>query len=423
MIAAKIFKLFKKNWHNFYLRLAVFFILIDLFLLGFFLYLKIPNSSSPAFLIANAKTYPEIQKLQGKNLSFKDLANFFTDLANKKGAVYAYQVLKLAPIPPNIDMHLLGHLVGDILYKQKGVDGIKYCTDDFRNACSHSIVVALFLKNGTKALSQIADACKKAPGGKGAYAMCYHGLGHGVLAYVDYDLEKAVSLCQKIETNTSRSREYVECIGGAIMEMMSGVNNHQAWEKQVPKYFSTSDPLMPCSASFIPFEAKPICYIYLTPHLFQEAGANLQNPQPQYFTKAFSFCSAIPSSEEINRRSCAEGFGKEFVVLAKDRDIRNIGAMKNSELQRVYSWCNLATNKDFIAACIRSAVNSLYWGGENKPAAAINFCKLVNGDLQSVCFNNLITAVGYYINDPNYLKGFCGSLPENIKTSCKKHLL
>src|SRR5260221_11164644 len=115
-------------------------------------------------LLDNSNDYPEIENLADKK-TFPELSAFFAQLARKKGAVYAYKVLNTALLPPNTDLHLLGHVVGDVLFRQEGLKGIQKCTQDFRNACSHSIVVGLFLQDGEKALSQIADVCRKAPGG------------------------------------------------------------------------------------------------------------------------------------------------------------------------------------------------------------------------------------------------------------------
>jgi hypothetical protein len=124
---------------------------------------------------ASANPYPEADSI-GKNVSsFQKLSDRFTSLAQAKGGVYAFDVLKIASLPPNTDLHLLGHVVGDILYKQKGVAGMLDCTQDFRNACSHAIVIGTLNEFGpSKGLSLIHDACAKAPGGSGAYTMCYH---------------------------------------------------------------------------------------------------------------------------------------------------------------------------------------------------------------------------------------------------------
>jgi hypothetical protein len=335
-------------------------------------------------------------------------------------------VLKWAPIAPNTDLHLLGHVVGDELYKQKGVEGMQVCTQDFRNACSHTIVVGLFADFGEEALPKITEACRKAPGGTGAYAMCFHGLGHGVLSAVAYELPKAVEICQRIGGTLKSRNETNECVGGAIMELMGGGDHdRELWAKVRAKYVSQKEPLKPCSTPSVPDEVKGICYIYLTPHLFQSAGADLANPGPEHFKKAFVFCGAIPASETRNRDACYGGFGKEFAVLAQDRDIRqsSIENISDDKLKRMYDWCLLADNKEGSAACIVHAMNSLYWGGENNRGVAIRFCKTMSEEYyQGSCVTSLISAVGHFKQDLAYRKEFCQEIPLDYVEGCEKQL-
>ena len=257
------------------------FLVLDLLLFSFWFFdLK---------KLLSTQQYSELNGRELVGLDYSDLKDYFTELANNKGAEYALNVLKIAPIKPGVDMHLLGHAVGDILYKQQGVSGIKVCTPDFRNACSHTIVVGLFYDKGDKALSEIAQACQDAPGGKGAYTMCFHGLGHGVLAYTGYNLEKTIKLCEKTATLEHRRREYIECVGGAVMEIIGGGGHDpDLWEKQSKKYLGTGDPLYPCNADIMPSETRGQCYIYITPHLFNVAGADMGRPTESDFKKAFN---------------------------------------------------------------------------------------------------------------------------------------
>src|SRR5438876_609575 len=102
-----------------------------------------PVSAAPSGPVKiDAKDFPE------PNSNFDQLKSYFHDLAQKKGARYAFEILRQAPLGPNIDLHLLGHTVGDELYKQEGLNGITDCNNDFRNACSHSIVIGLFYDKG-----------------------------------------------------------------------------------------------------------------------------------------------------------------------------------------------------------------------------------------------------------------------------------
>lgn len=369
----------------------------------------------------SSTNYPEIKELEGNNLSFNDLKKYFTNLAEAKGAPYAYEVLKVAPIPQGIDMHLMGHVVGDILYKQKGAQGIKYCTEDFRNACSHTIVVGLLLEKGEQALKDISEACKQAPGGSGAYTMCYHGLGHGVLSYTNFDLKKAIALCGKVQPSGFSGPEATQCISGTIMEIISGGDHDKkTWESMRKLYLKDSDPLSPCNSDYMPDSARPLCYIYLTPNLFMIAGADMGNPLPEFFKKAFTYCKNATN----NLDPCYGGFGKEFVVLAAGRDIRmnNLTNIPKDQFQKVFEWCKLADNINGTKSCLENAVNSYYWGGENKPDISIGFCNSIpEEDFQSDCFKHFITQVNYYNRDQNYRKNVCKLIPKNYQQLCQEN--
>jgi hypothetical protein len=355
----------------------------------------------------------EVSFLEGKNYSFKELINYFTLLANKKGAVFAFNVLKSAPIPPNTDIHLLGHVIGDILYEQQGARGILSCTQDFRNACSHTIVIGTLLEKGPGAIQEIVDLCGQAPGGSGAYTMCFHGLGHGVLAYNEYELPAAVEMCAKTKT---KGGEDIECIGGTIMEMIAGVHDPEIWQEKKEKYFKESDPLYPCSAAFIPESAKVICYTYLTPHLFESAGADLGRPLPEEFKKAFTFCESLSGGA---RRACFGGFGKEFIVLAQNRDVRAIDKMSEDQFATVIGWCSLSVPSDGKQDCVIDAMRSVFWGGENDPGASVNFCLVAakNG-LDEPCFDDLVHMFEVFIHDNEKRSALCDLLPSSHKDIC-----
>jgi len=383
-------------------------------------FLFFPTSNKLAKNTERSKNYPEVAFLKDKNWSFGKLSDYFSNLAYSKGAEYAYEVLKIAPLPANTDTHLLGHVVGDVLYKQQGVDGIKICTQDFRNACSHSIVVGLFSVKGEKGFPEIIAACKKAPGGKGAYAMCFHGLGHGVLSAVGYDPAKAAPICEEAG---NQNREATECLGGMVMELIGGgAHDPGIWAKERALYLtSKGDPLSFCKESFIPEYADSNCYNYLTPYLFEAVGGNQSNLTADNFAAAFKLC--LPITDPGSREGCFGGFGKEFVVLAENRDIRNIGKITEAASSLVRDWCDLANDSLGTKNCLSSALSSIYWGGENDKEGAIRFCQTLSTTNQDFCYAQLINNVGYYITDGNYRKSFCGDLPDSYHKDCTKRLV
>lgn len=366
--------------------------------------------------------FPEIEELRKRNFNFDDLKIYFTHVSNKKGAKYAFEVLRVSQLPPNTDMHLLGHVIGDVLYKQQGAEGIQSCTQEFRNACSHSIVVGLFTDKGEGALDEIQEACKKAPGGLGAYTMCYHGLGHGILAYTGYDFPKTIQLCRKTGALEHNNSEYPECVSGAVMEIISGGGHDpQLWRKLRLQYLKPDDPFYICSPAFMPDEARGRCYDYITPYLWEAIGANINNPTEEHFAKSFKLCNAI--HEENFRRICFGGFGKEFVALAQSKDIRKVETMNDDALKKVVDWCQLADEKYAVNACLISALSSIFWGGENDYHASIRFCNAVSDSTsQSACFTNLIGQSSYFIKDHKIKESFCKELPNQFLQVCKSRM-
>ncbi len=329
---------------------------------------------------------------------YPKLSDYFQKLAQTKGPVYAFDVLGKAKLPANTDIHLLGHTIGDILYKQQGAGGMAICTNDFRNACSHTIVVGLFTDYGEKALDMIAQACYKAPGGKGAYTMCFHGLGHGILAQYGYDLKKAVESCQKTGTLQFENRESIECIGGAIMEITGGgFHDRDIWRRERVKYLSRDDPLAPCDKPIIPDNAKHMCYLYLTFNIIEPLKESYPTLTESDIKTAFERCNRIPQTETLNRDYCFGGVIKEFIPLLRKRDVRLLETLGKDELAKIYQACKLAPVEDGTISCIRHAVNTLYWGGENKPDTAIGFCNVISDKgQQDLCLSHVTGAVNFY---------------------------
>lgn len=371
-----------------------------------------------ALLPQSGDRYPEHAELAVRgDWSFTELSNYFRRLAEKKGAPYAFDVLLAAPLPSGTDVHLLGHTVGNVLYAQQGITGIRECTQDFRNACAHSVVIGALLEHGEGALGDIAAACAAAPGGSGAYTMCFHGLGHGVLAYTGYELEKAVEMCSRMGTTAYQQREYAECVGGAVMEMNDGVHDPQVWLAQRDTYFRDDDPLYPCTASFMPREVQDVCYTYLTPRLLRAVGIGLDAPVDSDWSRAFALCAPLVGDSRL-RDACYGGFGKEFVTLVRGRDVRDVGAMAEAELSVVRSLCSQAGIHSGEAACLTHALYSLFWGGENRPDASFRFCAIADGDAQDTCYRELAGQIAYYQGGMPKGAALCERLPERYRSSC-----
>ncbi len=367
-------------------------------------------------------TYAEVKTIAADNPTFDVLVKRFEDIADKKGAEYAFGVLRYAVIPPNTDIHLVAHAIGHKLYAQKGIDGMSICTQEFRNGCSHSIVVDTLQEfgDGDDVRAMIDTACKKAPGGKSAYGMCYHGLGHGVLAYYGYSLEKTISFCSKTGTAEWKYMQSQECIGGSIMELVGGGgHDRELWKKANATYFTASDPLAPCSTRLIPQSAKARCYVYITPHLLAAVGSDFRTKDTSKFADAMRACTALPFGSD--RSSCIGGFGKDFVSVVGEKDIRKLdqGVFSDEQLRRVESLCHLVQAREDAYACESYALSYFFWGGDADPKLSLRFCSTLADDgSKDFCFNDLATSISIYIPDASVRAQRCGSLDKKYSDVC-----
>lgn len=350
--------------------------------------------------------------------SFTEAKDYFYEYAVTNGAVEAFEVLKVTRLSSDIDMHLLGHVVGDILYEQEGIAGMSYCTHDFRNACSHSVVIGALLDHGLEIFDEINAICKQAPGGKGAYTMCFHGFGHGVLAYTEYSFKEAVELCELVGTAQYERQEAFECIGGVVMEMKEGIHDMNTWRARYDSFYDFDDPMWFCTASFMPREARSRCLSYATPYLF-DAAAETHNvqPRPYLFADAMQLCVTL--DDENDQSVCYAGFGKEYIVIAANYNTQEIASLPNDRLQLAIDWCDFAPDARGALECKIEIVDSLYWGGENEPDAVLRYCDLMTTSAdKTTCWSHLLNLVSQYkTGSINHTQQVCKQAPKAISTN------
>lgn len=379
-----------------------------------------PPSPSPV----SPEEMPELAELN-PSWTPEEYRNFFVSLAEKKTAVYAFQVLKYADIPEGVDVHKLGHSIGYVHYDQKGLKGIYDCTTDFRNACEHAIVVQALIVSGTKAFEDVAKVCSEGPGGITAYVHCFHGIGHGLMAYFDYDYEESVAACRKVydfaityNPEVTTSDMWHECVGGATMELTQGEHDQNAWLAAKKIYMPDSDILMPCDAPFLPDEVRPMCYSYIKPRFLEAAGAVRGTPSPDAYPAALAYCGLIPADEPQSRDGCYAGFGAIFAYFASG-DARTLEHMTEEELQNVHEWCGYIGDERDRSVCSLSALDVIFWGGQSDSPASIAFCSLAPDEyLRSRCFTALGEMARYSFESRPRALEFCARFPEAYRNEC-----
>lgn len=347
--------------------------------------------------------------------SFSELADFFVDVAKKEGGEYAFDLLIQNNDIAGQDTHLLGHFIGDVLYKQKGIDAISICTPDLGYACAHSTVIGALLEKGPEVFNEIHEVCNKVEG-PNAYNMCFHGFGHGVLAYVQYELPDAIKLCQKLGTKEHYNQEAVECLGGVIMEMRGGIHDPIVWQENGTKYLSKDNPLKMCQSDVMPADFKVMCYIYVTPFIF-DSVTNSDLPSFDDYHPATTRCENVTNDKY--RYACYGGFAKEFVNFVFGRDVRQVAKSNDEDLHTMLDACMVIDNDFGRRACVEYSVYALYRSGNNPYQVTARFCAMADDKFKDICYDTLKQKVmtSEYFPD-SYKQNFCTYLKEQHHRQC-----
>ena len=113
----------------------------------------------------------------------------------------------------------------------------------------------LLKEKGTANLPKVInEVCETFPTQFGKFE-CLHGAGHGVMAYDDYDLPKALTTCQLLKDSYSVS----SCYGGVFMEHIVTAQGSGGSKDHETKW-ATRDPHFPCNEIDLNFEIQYQCY-------------------------------------------------------------------------------------------------------------------------------------------------------------------
>ncbi len=375
----------------------------------------IPQSDTSFPLNTDAFSDESIDSFLASNPSFPELSLYLGNVADTRGAVVALNVLIYGVLPSSIDTHLMGHFVARKLYKEQGIEGLTHCTSDLGYACAHALVVESLFERGVDVFSDINNICANVQG-DGGYMMCFHGFGHGVLAYTEFKLKEAIELCEFVGTEAYDNQEIDECLGGVIMEMRDGMHDPTLWEQNGKKYLDATDPLALCSSAYLPEKYRYMCYIYITPFIFDSIGA-ADLPTLEEYEKAIATCDTIQEPEF--RNACFGGFGKEFVSFRYGRDVRQIANATYDDLEYMKDACYFAKVADGIQSCITNTIYSLYRTGQYHYSIAGNFCTHVEEEQKQGCINTFTDVVlNTETKNANHKNEVCAFLEATFGETC-----
>ena len=152
------------------------------------------------------------------------------------------------------DTHDLAHVIGMQTARVLGLNGEAFllCSTEFSYGCQHGFFEQSLASapNATEAASKICADLVGSHSSKTA-CYCYHGVSHGIMMASDYDLDRALGICDSLGDPMATEG----CWQGVLMENVNAVMRGESRGG----VFYDDDPLTPCNR--VSDKYKWQCYI------------------------------------------------------------------------------------------------------------------------------------------------------------------
>jgi hypothetical protein len=298
------------------------------------------------------------------------------------------------------DNHLRAHYIGYQSLKSFGMTGQAFleCTIIYDYGCMHGFIEQMIWDGMTP--GKTAEKLCRPVESSQSYSSnmkyyCYHGIGHGVLDYYDYDLTASLQFCDTLASQLGQTG----CWQGVFMENVSA---YTIGEKHNGT-FSKTDPLAPCDVVEAKYQRE--CYINQEGYLFSfydwDAG------------KAAYAC--LGAGEQIG--TCMEGIGLAASsvpwqhILLKDKITISLG-------ENAWMICQKFP-AGYVTGCVTGAVTQILENDGVNFKQAANFCAVVDSASNTACYRRIGEYTRLQVADRAKAAAYCGQLVKEWRQICR----
>ncbi len=292
------------------------------------------------------------------------------------------------------DCHQGAHLLGRLSYEIYGEKAFAYCSAECHSGCYHGATEAFFKEHGTANLQDNLKIICGSGLNNFLSHQCIHGVGHGLMAWSDYDITEALKDCDLL---TSRQDS---CYTGVFMENIIGavpVGSAQVKStgltEHVTKYLN-DEPLYPCT--IVADKYRSACYFYQTSRMVQLFHSD--------FVKVSHGCLAAPAQyQEV----CFESMG------------RDIDGYTQGQPEKSIALCMNAPYGSFRRGCLSGAVQDTFWDTSGQDTA-IQFCKnLIDAKEKEACYTIIISRATQLLGTKGEKETFCQKVENKYTAACR----
>ncbi len=291
----------------------------------------------------------------------------------------------------NVDCHQEAHQVGRAAFELFGSTVFKHSYFNCHSGFIHGAMESFLKQKGNQSLEQdIVALCNKLPTNFSNFE-CLHGIGHGVMAYVNYDMPEALKTCKNLANGFARS----SCYGGVFMENIL-VSEGKGVTPGHTTHWVNSDPHFPCNGVDQDGAIQYECYMMQTSRML-----DIGNNDFKYVNQE---CQKAPQSL---RDVCFKSMG------------RDIAGKTLRGPHKIIIQCQLAQS-EFFDDCINGALNVVidFWG-EKLQGQAGQLCTILPENNKNVCYQTLAARIpGIFIKKSDQ-QHICDTFEPNFQDLCR----
>ncbi len=293
-----------------------------------------------------------------------------------------------------VDCHQEAHNIGRAAYEVFGEKVFRWEIYECHSGYLHGAMEEFLTQEGT---AKIGEKISKLCGGfstEFGKFECLHGVGHGVLAFDDYDLPKALETCGTLNTDFEKK----SCYGGAFMENIVVAEGLGA----VPAHKTTwvsQDPHFPCNAVAGDFDIQTQCYLMQTSRMLDISKRDFDFVNRE--------CGRAPEEMTL---TCYQSMGRD----AAGQTLR--------DPKKIVTICDKAVGRA-KSKCLEGALYVIieFWG-ENMTSQPVGLCKEIkDSEEKSRCYNTIGIRLRDVFGESSGKKTeICGYGEEEYILGCKR---
>ena len=347
----------------------------------------VPPGEKPAPLVMRRDELPSASPPE---MTEEDYTALLTDTETLREYMESYgpertlELLRLGEVETGIDCHGSAHHLDRMAFAEYGAAAAAGLADSCQSGMRHGVMEQLFVGRGIANLAEDVDAlCPDADDAFGRH-QCFHGVGHGVMAWTSYELEDALGICGRLSDELGQR----SCYSGVFMEnVVSGLSGAVGRKSS---YVSAEDPHYPCNA--LPERYVNDCYWYQTSQMLVVFNQDLE--------RVAEACLEAPA---IGRRSCFGSYG------------RDVGAAHRRNPYLVVQYCGLPESLMHQGDCIDGAARTLFWDSTQQGAGVALCAEVEEAIVAETCWQAIVNQAHAVAPD---LEPFCARLPDRWRRPC-----